>query len=65
MKKVNSYSVKSSNIITNNIPPKIDQDSLIDFRRKLTSLIVRDLIDVYLRNSYYKRLVLVFGSDTF
>jgi len=63
MKKVNSYSVKSSNIITNDIPPKINQNSLIDFRRKLTSLIVRDLIDVYLRNPYYKRPVLVFGPD--
>ncbi|ALM74036.1 hypothetical protein TBCH5v1_0056 [Thermococcus barophilus] len=55
MKKVNLYSVKSSNIITNDIPPKISQNSLIDFKRRLTSLIVRDLIDVYLRNPHITR----------
>lgn len=60
---MNSYQITSSNIITNNLPPRLNQNSLIDFKRKITSIMVRDLIEVYLRNPYYKRPILIFGPD--
>ncbi|WP_206205337.1 hypothetical protein [Thermococcus sp. LS2] len=63
MKQVNFYQITSSNVVTADIPPRINRNSLLDFRRWIPPIIVNDLINVYLRNPYYKRPILVFGLD--
>ncbi|MFA4647734.1 hypothetical protein P8X24_10905 [Pyrococcus kukulkanii] len=64
MREVNSYQLSSSNVITLTVPPAINRASLNDFKRKIVSIMVNDMLKVFLRNAYYKRPILVLSPDS-
>ncbi|ALM75527.1 hypothetical protein [Thermococcus barophilus] len=63
MKLVNSYRLPVPSVISSISPLKINNKNMEELKRQLTSILIRDLIDVYLRNPYYKRPIFSFSID--
>ncbi|NJE13352.1 hypothetical protein [Thermococcus sp. LS2] len=63
MRLVNSHKLTVPSVVSFTPSPEINSKNIEELKRQLTSILIRDLIDIYLRNPYYKRPVLSFTVD--